>query len=334
MAKTVIGLIDTPQETQSVVQDLMRNGFARDRIGLMASDKSTKTTGKRSSKKAKDGDAASGAMAGAGAGAALGGIAGLALSFVPLAIPGIGPILAAGPIAAALAGAGVGAVAGGLIGGLTNMGVPEDEAHYYAEGVRRGGTLVTVTTENEREVDIAVDTMKRHGAVDIEERAASWKKQGWGGRFEARETGEDTIPVVEEDLVVGKRQASKGGVRVYSHVVEKPVQQTVNLREEHATIERRPVDRPVQAGDDAFRDQTIEVRESAEEPVVGKRSRVVEEVSVGKEQSEHEETISDTVRRTDVNVERTGDTRGNWSGTERRQAASTNYTGVERRRLA
>lgn len=356
MARTVIGLIDTPQETHLVIQDLTSIGFARERIGLMSGDKqAAPSAAKKASKKAKGNEAAAaGAMAGAGTGAAVGGVAGLALALVPLAIPGIGPIVAAGPIAAALAGAGIGAVAGGLIGGLTKMGVPEDEAHYYAEGVRRGGTLVTVQADTDKEVDDAVATMKRHGAVDIEQRAAGWRKEGWSGRFEPGQAGagaartatgatrtkggERTIPVVEEELVVGKRVAGEGVVRVYSYVIEQPAQETVNLREEHASIERRPVNRPLGADDAAaFREQTVEVRESVEEPVVGKRAKVVEEVSVGKQQSERQQTVSDTVRKTDVRVERTGAagaTRGAWTGAERRHNGSSPYAGTDRRRAA
>jgi hypothetical protein len=75
-------------------------------------------------------------------------------------------------------------VAGGLLGALTNMGVPEEQAHYYAEAVRRGGILVTVAAESEAQADRAVALMKRHGAADIDERATQWKKQGWKGRFE------------------------------------------------------------------------------------------------------------------------------------------------------
>jgi hypothetical protein len=95
-----------------------------------------------------------------------------------LAIPGIGPIVAAGPLAAALAGAGVGAVAGGLIGGLTGAGVSEEDANYYAESVRRGGALVTVRADDAR-ADEAARIMRTHGAVDIERRADQWRSEGW-----------------------------------------------------------------------------------------------------------------------------------------------------------
>ena len=323
MSKTVIGMMDNMGEARNVVEDLVASGIERDDIGFMANEKHA--TPKRTD--GDGGDATSGALAGAGTGAAIGGVAGLALSFAPLAIPGIGPILAAGPIAAALTGAGIGALAGGLIGGLTRLGVPEEDAHYYAEGVRRGGILVTVAADDDREVEQAVDILKRHGAVDVEERASEWRKQGWQGRFDEKAeaaTGERTLPVTEEELVVGKRDVERGGVRIYSHVVEQPVSQSVDLEEEHVDVQRRPVDRP--ASGDAFREQSFEVRERAEEPVVDKRARVVEEVTVGKTRGKKTRTVQDTVRKTDVRVER-------YNGPERR-SSSTPYEGMDRRRAA
>jgi uncharacterized protein (TIGR02271 family) len=322
MSKTVIGLMDNIGEAQDVVKDLVASGIERDDIGFMANEKHAAPE-----RVGKDGDVASGALTGAGTGAAIGGIAGLALSFAPLAIPGIGPILAAGPIAAALTGAGIGAVAGGLIGGLTRLGVSEEDAHYYAEGVRRGGILVTVAADDDDEAEQAVDVLKRHGAVDIDERASAWRKQGWQGRFEAESAsaaGERTVPVTEEELVVGKRNTERGGVRVYSRVVEQPVRESVELEEERVEVNRRPADRP--ASGDAFREQSFEMREQAEEPVVGKRARVVEEVTVGKKRDKKTRTIEDTVRKTDVQVER-------YNGQERR-VSNAPYDGAERRRAA
>jgi uncharacterized protein (TIGR02271 family) len=323
MSKTIIGLMDNMSEARSVVEELVASGIDRDDIGFMANEKHA--TPQRAD--ADDGNATSGALAGAGTGAAIGGVAGLALSFAPLAIPGIGPILAAGPIAAALTGAGIGALAGGLIGGLTKLGVPEEDAHYYAEGVRRGGILVTVAADDEREVEQAVSILKRHGAVDVEERASEWRKQGWQGRFNENAeagTAERTLPVTEEQLVVGKRDVERGGVRIYSRVVEQPVRQSVDLEEEHVDVQRRPVDRP--ASGDAFREQSFEMREHAEEPVVGKRARVVEEVTVGKTRGTKTRTVQDTVRKTDVRVER-------YNGPERR-SNNTPYEGMDRRRAA
>ena len=112
------------------------------------------------------------------------------------------------------------------------------------------------------------------------------------------------IPVVQEEVRVGKRQVERGGVRVFSRMVETPVNETVNLREEHVSVERRPVDQPINPADvAALKDQTIELRETAEEAVVQKSARVVEEVVVGKEVSQRQENIQDTVRHTEVEVQ-------------------------------
>jgi len=129
---------------------------------------------------------------------------------------------------------------------------------------------------------------------------------------------EGTLDVVQEELHVGKRSLDKGGVRVVQRVSEKPVREVVRLREEHAMVDRHPVDRAAEPGDmNAFREGTLEVRESAEEPVVSKTARVVEEVRVGKDVREREETIEDRVRRKDVDVERIG-------GEQRERAVASN----------
>lgn len=336
MAKTVVGLMQTPTEAQRVVQELQSDcGCSREDIGLMAQGSETETRKPEEARGGeRGGDMASGALAGAGTGAAVGGVIGLVAGVASLSIPGLGPFIAAGPIASALAGAGIGAAAGGLIGALTKVGVPEQEAHYYAEGVRRGGTLITVRADSEQAADCAANVMRANGAVDIDERASQWRQTGWSGRFsegepEGEPEGEQVLPVVEEELAVGKREVSTGAVRVYSYVAEQPVEQTVELREEHASIERRPVDRPVSAGDDAFREKSVEVRETVEEPVVDKRSRVTEEVRVGKQSSKRQQTVRDTVRKTEVKVEGGGRNTG-YQGAERRRS-SVPYTGQDRR---
>jgi stress response protein YsnF len=312
MAQTVVGLMDTIEEAHHVVQDLIDSGFDRDDISLM-SRKDEEAEGVHEEKDTTSG-IGSGTAKGAGAGAALGGIAGLVVGLTGLAIPGVGPIIAAGPFAAILAGAGIGAVAGGIIGALTEIGVPEEDAHYYAEGVRRGGVLVTVATDD-TSADRAAEIMRRHGAVDIDERAQQWRTTGWE-RFDEKATPytsdqiteerDKVIPVVEEDVKIGKRDVQKGRVKVYSYVTERPVEKKVRLHEEHAEVNRRKVDRPAEEADLRAADTSYEVRETAEEPVISKESRVVEEVSVSKEAKERVETVRDTERRTDVKVERTG----------------------------
>jgi stress response protein YsnF len=114
-----------------------------------------------------------------------------------------------------------------------------------------------------------------------------------------------TIPIIEENLEVGKREVETGGARITTNIVEKPVEETVNLREEHVHIERTPVDRPVSSSDlDTFKEGQIELTEHAEVPVVNKEARVVEEVNISKDVEEREETIRDTVRNTEVEAER------------------------------
>lgn len=126
---------------------------------------------------------------------------------------------------------------------------------------------------------------------------------------------EERIDIVQEELVVGKREVNRGGVRVRSYMVETPVHEQVTLHEEHVEVERRPVDRKLGAADaDAFREREISMTETAEEAVVGKTARVVEEVVVRKEGSDRVETIDDTVRRTEVDIDDTDTTRTSGTG--------------------
>jgi stress response protein YsnF len=125
--------------------------------------------------------------------------------------------------------------------------------------------------------------------------------RGGSGRAERRET----VPVVEEGLEVAKRRVATGGVRVTSSVVERPVEETVTLREEHVEAERRRADRELspEEAEAAFEERTVEVVGTAEEAEVRKTARVVGEVALGKRVEEREETVRDTVRRTEVEVE-------------------------------
>lgn len=185
-----------------------------------------------------------------------------------------------------------------------------DEVGHYHEAVRRGGVLLSVDVRDDAQLSSVRSVLESTGAVDIDTRVAHWETSGYTG-YEATakpytteeiEADRKSFAVVKEDLVVGKRAVETGGFRVYSRATSTPVSESVTLREEHASIERRPVDRPVTAAD--LRDGSVEIRETAEEAVVGKTSRVVEEVVVGKTATEHTETINETLRGTDVEVER------------------------------
>ncbi len=176
MAKTVAALFDRFEDAQSLVQELIHAGVRRDDIGLAAGKNLPKDEAGRYSPATGTGGARdpSGAGANAALGAALGGAAGLFVGLVAVAIPGIGPLLVAGPLVAALTGAGVGAAAGSLVGGLMDAGVSEEDANYYAEGVRRGGTLVSVRVPDEL-VERVAGILKAYHPVDLQQRFAEWQ---------------------------------------------------------------------------------------------------------------------------------------------------------------
>jgi uncharacterized protein (TIGR02271 family) len=223
----------------------------------------------------------------------------------------------------------------GFWASLGDFFFPAEDRAVYAEGLRRGGYLVTVDAVTQAQHDKAVDILDDEGTIDVDEWADSWRAEGWTANeyttverdreplspsaAQAASTTEDAfaadrsgdgnvIPVVEEQLRVGKRDVNSGNVRVRSYVVETPVSQTVTLRDDNVSVERRNVDRPLTDGDAAFQDRTIEAEEHREEAVVSKDARVKEEVVLRKTEGQRTETIDDKVRHTKVEVEdgRTG----------------------------
>lgn len=221
----------------------------------------------------------------------------------------------------------------GFFGALADFFFPDEDRYSYAEGLSRGGYLVVVDSLRADQHDIAVDILDDEGSIDLDQREESWRSEGWagysadsassygtsnssaglaassGGSFSQSSTrtleegSSEAIPVVDERLVVGKRDVNLGRVRVRSYVREEPVSADVSLHNENVTIERRPVDRPLGATDNAFVDRVIEAEEHAEEAVIGKEARVVEEISLRKEGSDRTETVSDTVRKTEVEID-------------------------------
>lgn len=347
--QTVVGLYRRFEDAQQAVRALRDDGFRSEDVSLIASDREGNYA--RHLESGETEDVGSGAAAGAGVGAVLGGLGGLLVGLGALAIPGIGPVIAAGPIATTLAGAGIGAVAGGLVGALVDMGIPEEHANWYVEGVKQGGTLVVVRAQEDR-ADHAVSILNRFNPVDIDDRSAFTENEsmyresavpvtGVSDTDTVRDTTYDTtytgdmthdkdmhdehlhdermsdrsdipvtgssdtfdIPVVEEEIRVGKEEVERGGVRIEKHTEEVPFEQDINLRQERINVDRRPADRPATDADfDAFKEGSIELTEKSEEPVVEKRARVVEEVHINKDVDETKETIHDTLHRQDVDV--------------------------------
>jgi uncharacterized protein (TIGR02271 family) len=276
---------------------------------------------------------------------------------------------------------------------LKGLFVPDDDRYAYAEGIRRGGYLLSVRVPEGGEAEVE-QVLERYEPVDLDTRESEWRAGGWqgyqgtvadqdavagrnaayaaystdanspmtdagdqsgatsattgmssvteGGELRARSgaarlgttsatmaaSGEEVIPVMEEQLRVGKREVGRGSVRVRSYVVERPVEEQVELRQERVTIERRPVDRELQPGDAAFKEQTIEAVERGEEAVVSKTARVVEEIGIRKDVERETETVRDTVRRQEVEVEDERTARGDVaSGTE---VSGTDQVGTSR----
>ncbi len=190
--KTIVGLFENYTDADRAVSDLQASGFTRDQISVAARDASVqdRLVGDTNSERAIGDSAGAGAVGGA----VLGGLGGLLVGIGALAIPGIGPVITAGTLATALgttaAGAGLGAAAGGLIGALVGMGIPEEDAHFYAEGVKRGGVLVTVQSEDNR-ANEALSIMHQAHAVDVDTQRRNWTESGWSGRFDDTLPGDD-----------------------------------------------------------------------------------------------------------------------------------------------
>jgi hypothetical protein len=200
MTTTITRMFDSREHALAALRDLEAAGFSHDQLGIVASnaDNSGLSDARFDSRFDTQPDAAGGgASSGTGIGATLGtlvgGGAGLAAALGAIAIPGIGPIVAAGALVATLTGAGAGALAGGMVGALTGAGVSEAEAPVYAEGMRRGGSLVTVNAEDTR-LPEAEAILERHSPVNMAEREADYRAGGWRGH-EDTTTGNPADPL-------------------------------------------------------------------------------------------------------------------------------------------
>ena len=270
MSKTVVGLFSTMGQANQAKQELITDGYEAENIHVMANDQ-----GETSSSAATAND------------------------------PNYTDVGSGG-------GTGIGEKVSSFFRSLT--GGDEKAHNHYASGVNAGGALVALTVPDDEATE-AASMLHELGASEIEggegeeltSTTPSYSGASTGGAFGGASTtaAEGTaIPIVEEELVVGKRAVDRGGVRIYSHVVETPIDTDINLREERINIERRAVNRPATAADfTAGTGSVIELTATGEEAVVGKTSRVVEEVLVGKQASERTEAIHDSVRRTEVDVE-------------------------------
>ena len=211
---------------------------------------------------------------------------------------------------AASVGAGDRTNEGGITGWFKRVfGQEHDEDRSYYENAANSGNVVLSVDTTDANTEQVAEILNRHSPIDVHREAAgsASRSTGTGAARGSRTDESGVIPVVDEELKVGKRSVLRGGVRVYSRTVEQPVEETLRLQEERVRVDRQKVDRPATAADlRPGQEQVIEVKEYAEEPVVSKQARVIEEVRVGKDRTEREQTIRDTVRHTEVGVENLG----------------------------
>jgi len=284
MAQTVIGIFDSTSEAQNAVQQLINMGFTRSNIDISSQSGTDYSTNYAD----RDRNVTSGNRDNDD-------------SF----------------------GDSVGDFFKNLFGGDDR-----DQVSRYSDVARRG-SVVTVHAQSSDEAERAADILDEYGAVDVNERYTQYSSNAGASTGTFTDSVDDTynttradvtdiadnirtdvtdstesLPIIEEELHVGKRIIQTGGVRLRSRIVERPVEETLRLREEHVRVERNAVNRPATEADlNNFREGTIELTEQAEVPVVSKDARVVEEVSLSKDVEEREEVIRDTVRRTEVDVD-------------------------------
>jgi uncharacterized protein (TIGR02271 family) len=283
MAQTVVGIFDKASEAQDAVEALVSGGFSRDQIDLSTRSSDYTYDQGATTTTSADGSRDEGGI-------------------------------------------------GGFFRSL--FGDDDDERTNRYATVGERGSIVTVHASTDDLAERAADILDEYGAVDIDERASQYG-YNTAGYAEAGSTnaygmmgtaamntdmtttttgvvqeGETlSVPIIEENLQVGKQTVQTGGVRVRSRIVERPVEEHLRLRSERVTVQRNPVDRVATEADfNTFREGEVELTEHAERAVVAKEARVVEEVTVGKQVDERDEVIRDTVRRTDVDVEQVNPT--------------------------
>jgi uncharacterized protein (TIGR02271 family) len=324
---TVVGLFPNQADAERAIQRLKEEGFSEDQIGVALRDRERQKdliagTGTQ---------AAEGAATGAIGGGVLGGVIGLLAGVGALAIPGVGPIIAGGTLASTLAGAGIGAAAGGLLGALAGMGVPEEDARHFDQGFRAGGTLVTVTAGNRAEEarECLAESGADLGSMGREGAGRAWTSAGATG-------GSERVELREEELRARKDRVEAGEVRLRKEVVAEERTLEVPVTREEVVVERRPAAERRNASGAIGEDEEISIPLMEEEVRVEKTPVVREEVTLKKQQVQDTQKVSDTVRREEAHIERSGDARVQgeeepWRGNERRYRHDSSYSGPERR---
>lgn len=331
MNKKIVGVFHNEHEASEAIRDLKRQGFLTEDISVIARNKDdVESISDETGTKAPEGLAT-----GAATGGLLGGVTGLLAGIGALAIPGIGPIIAAGPIAATLAGAAVGAGTGGLVGGLIGLGFPEEEAESYNSYIDEGRILVMVDVDSSR-AGTVYSVFRNHNSANADryidegsmpgeamdtgldtmnstpDHVVPGTEHGTGALNNARTDEEEArnLRLREEQLDVSKNKVQTGEVEVRKEVVEEQKTINVPVSHEEIVIERRAVNNDSTATPIGT-DETIRIPVSEEQVDVQKNTVVTGEVGIHKREVQETEQVKDTVKREEARVDKTGDVKVN-----------------------
>ncbi|MDG0791428.1 YsnF/AvaK domain-containing protein [Cohnella ginsengisoli] len=315
-SRHVVGVFDSEQAVISAIEDLKALGYSSDQISVVSKNKKElKDIHEETGTKAPQGIAT-----GAATGGVIGGVTGLLAGLGLLAVPGIGPLLAAGPIAATLSGAAVGAGAGGLVGGLIGLGIPKEEAERYNEYVNDHKLLVIVDADMSRQSRV-YDIFRRYGSLnadtyanldgesrdDLVSAASGPSTSSAADVKDAKDLKEaDTLRLHEERLNVDKERVRTGEVSVHKDVIEERQTIEVPVQREEVVIERHAVQGETTDGAAIGKDETIRIPVSEERVEVTKRPVATEEISIGKRVVQDTEHVSETVRKERAELDRSG----------------------------
>jgi hypothetical protein len=306
--RTVVGLYDAHADARESTEALVDAGFPRDRISMATQhNKRRVATGER--RREADDQAARRASAGGTEEVVLGGLGGLLIGLGTVAIPGLGVIAAAGPLAGLITGG----VSDGLVGALIELAIPKEEAEIYTEGVRHGATLILVQSEESR-VNEARSLMSHSNPIDIDKRTKDWREGGRQGddrdaepEDEQQTRQEQETAGDERDKVATDVRGDRRRIRVHTYEVSRPVEEKVQLHHEHIDVERVALDRDIVKEDLAFdvnEEEVIELLETQEEVVVEKHPRVVGHVRLIQKIDAETEIVRESARRREVDFDR------------------------------
>jgi hypothetical protein len=269
MSETIVAIYDDIGIARQVVEDLVNANFPRNSISLITNDANNQYSRYLDKDYTARNDAVTGGE-GAGFGAVVGGLTGVLVGLAALTIPGIGAAIVAGPIVAGLTGIIAGAVAGGIAGALIKSGVPEDEAPYYAEGIRRGGTLISVETSDTMR---AKDIINRQGAINIHERIRVWQQGGWQGfdKVAASDENENILKAPSDSLSAITTNSPIVSTAHTPHEADFTIVQPINEEErgiEEITAKSLLVKRSAAANDTKTPATPIANEETAGQPMI------------------------------------------------------------------